>query len=792
MTRHQVQAGVVLILLILLSGFCIQRFKFTTEITHFLPTGGDQNLLNLSRAITDSELTRRMILSVSAPDEASASAGAGALAEKLRDHPQVAWVRTSPGIDAGQQKAVYDLYFPRRLLFLSNEPEVMLPERLSDAGLVRAARKIKRTLARGTNPLTSRIAGADPLGAFPDQLARFRDLRDDNLRIKDGRFVSEDGRHGIIFLATRSSAFRSGDQAPLLEAIERAFGEVQMDYDGTLVLEQSGFNRFAVASERGIIRDIVRISILSTVGAILLFFLVFRSPRYIMLLLITVGAGMVSGLGACLALFGQVHGITLAFGASLIGVCIDYPIHFFNHHTFHPDPGGPTETLRRIWGAVFLGALTTIAGLAGMAWTSFPGIREIALFAPAGIIGALVTSRYVLPPLMPRASGPTMFQQRLADALTSVTGAMENKRGLLVSIIVAALLLGFVGLPIARWTDDLASLNNPDPAMLEEDRRVRERVTSVESGRFVVAIAEKEEVALRRNDAVFSRLDRARADGLLENFRSLHSLIWSRDLQNRNFDVIRSEPSLAERARAAFVSEGFRPGALDPFFETLRAEPPEPLTLADLRRGPLADGVRPFLVSIPPGDDVGILTFLRGVTDSDALSRRLDGLDGVFYFDQTAHLREVYERFRMRTQQSIAVGLVAVILLVYGRYRRIRHALAAFLPALLAAFATLGLLALLGIELNLLNLVGTLLVLSMGVDYGIFMVETRAVGEARTASLLSIVIASLTTVLSFGLMGLSDNPALRGLGLTTGVGSLLSLLLAPTVAAVLGLRPGVR
>ena len=94
-------------------------------------------------------------------------------------------------------------------------------------------------------------------------------------------------------------------------------------------------------------------------------------------------------------------------------------------------------------------------------------------------------------------------------------------------------------------------------------------------------------------------------------------------------------------------------------------------------------------------------------------------------------------------------------------------------------------LSLLGTELNLLSLVGTLLVLSIGVDYGIFMVETSGRGVESVAALLSIVIACLTTVLSFGALGLSDNPALRAIGLTTGLGSLLSLVLAPSFLMLL-------
>jgi predicted exporter len=183
---------------------------------------------------------------------------------------------------------------------------------------------------------------------------------------------------------------------------------------------------------------------------------------------------------------------------------------------------------------------------------------------------------------------------------------------------------------------------------------------------------------------------------------------------------------------------------------------------------------------------VVLFTFVRGVKDPAALKSDLAAVDGAFFFDQHRFLAEAYGKYRERTLELMGLGLVLVFLIVFARYRRLRLTLAAFLPALLAAGCTLGVLGLAGLEANLMHLVALLLVLSMGVDYGIFMVEHRNEPESRSATLLSIVIACLTTVFSFGALALSINPALRALGVSVFVGDVLSLLLAPTA---LGLLP---
>lgn len=149
--------------------------------------------------------------------------------------------------------------------------------------------------------------------------------------------------------------------------------------------------------------------------------------------------------------------------------------------------------------------------------------------------------------------------------------------------------------------------------------------------------------------------------------------------------------------------------------------------------------------------------------------------------DVGAVLSQGYARYRERMVELLGVGLVVVLLLVFARYRRALPTAAAFLPAILAAVATVAALGLAGEPLNVLSLTALLMVVSMGVDYGVFLAETRGSGAEMGATLVALVLACLSTVLGFGLLALSSNPALRSLGLTAGIGVLLSLLLAPTV-----------
>lgn len=787
------QLGVAGALMAAAAIFCALRLKVTTDITHFLPADSDHRLAALSHRLADSTLTRTLIVSIGGPSTEAVRAAAVAMTDGLRNHPEVAFVQRGPTDKLPE--AVYALYAPRTAYFISDRPEEEIPRALSDEGLARAARILKTQLALPTSPLLSRLAGSDPLQWFPGILRRFERAQAGTLEVDGDQFVtpaSADAgtgarRFAIVFVGTRHSPFDSKAQAPLLAAVHARFAAVNQRAGGALTLELGGVAPIALDAERRISGDLTRISILSTAAVVVLFWLLFGGVRPVALALLPIVAGALAATAAGLALFGQLHGMTLAIGSTLIGVALDYPILLLTHRMLHPAEA-PEDVLRRVWMGILLGGATTAVGFASLGWTSFPGVREMAVTSSVGIVAALLATRYVLPPLLRGRPAPSPLLARGAAALGRALHAMQARRGLGLAIVGVLGLVCAAGLPRLHWLDGLRALDPADPRLKAELDRVRARVSAMDEGRFVVATGPDLESALRTNDDVFARLEAARVKGALGGLTSLHAFLWSADLQRRNRAAAAAVPDLAGRAMAALRQEGFRPQAFAAFVgaaKALSAPAVVPsLTLADLEASPLAPLVRTFAVKL--GNETSVLTFLRGVRDPAAIEAAIAGLPGARYFDQTAFLDETYAHFRVQTLQAVVVGVALILAVLYGRYRRARLAVAALAPAVIAAAAAMGLLGLFGVPTNLLHVLSLLLVLSMGVDYGVFLVEGRELGVSSDATLMSLVACCLTTVLSFGLLALSATPALRAIGLITGIGVSLSLLLAPLALILTG------
>jgi len=772
----------LLILLVVLGALTIAvatRLSFGTNITNLMPEGSVGSLADISRRLAESDLSRSMVLNVGAPETATAVAGARALGEALARHPDVAWVRT--GVDDGQLQAIYELYFPRRHYFLASDPS-RIPELTTDAALRAQAQRARRELSLPTSSLVKRFVASDPLGSFRAILARIKGQQS-ALELVDGQFVSRDGRFAVVFLGTRARAFDGKRQKALLGDLDQAFAQVNERLGGTLVLERSGANVFAVATERSIREDVNFVTAFSIVAVFVCFHLFFRSWRNLLITALPMLGGLVVATGLGMLVFGQLDGLTLGFGAALIGVVIDYPTHLLCHLCFSPHRFDSARLLRRITPSLALGGLTTVASFAGLGLTSFPGFRQLAFFSSAGVGVALAITLWVLPPLVVPAGRVPLLSRFVADTLGRVVAAAALRRKTMAALAFGVAALCAPLIPRLVWVDDLSKLWRMDPSVVEEDRRVHERVSQWETGRLVIGLAPDSEQAVALGAAVYERLAPLVASGELGGVRSLQSFLWPADRQRENLAALRADAELPARVRSAFEAAGFRGDAFTEFDRSLAQEPPPPLSFEDLAHSPLADLVRPLLVDF--GGDIAVNTYLQGVKSPQAVRAAIEGMPGVHFFDQRQFLNEVYAQFRMTSVQQIFTGNLLVIALLLLRYRRLRPAVAAFFPSVLVSLILLGGFAALRVETNLLHVIGLVMVLGMGVDYGVFVVDTAADPEEMGITMLSTFLGSITTVLTFGVLAFSRHPALQALGVTIGIGILLSFLLAPLALLLL-------
>lgn len=768
---RRVPSLVVLLATALAFALAAPRFRFTTAITHFLPDDSDRGGAQIAGLLASGETARVMVLDV--------TMGPGAPDQALRSTTSalIAFLRARPDVDFAHS-GVSDADAAALLGFLAGFPgSTFVPASAHTEPALRARlAELQDELASPLSILIRTIAPRDPLGGVWRTLELLRQARSQGLVDDDGILFTADRSHAFVFVETRASPFDTEAQIDFRAALE---GWLRTEAPPASRLQAAGAAPIAIASEAQIKADINRIGIISTIGTLALFLVLFGSVRLIALGLMPMLFGIAVALLVCHATYGAIHGITVAFGTSLLGLGIDYVEHFYTHLALDPTTD-PATTMRSVGPSIALGALTTIIGFVGIAASGVAGLREMALFSVVAIAGALGATYYLLPPWVPRSYRPPRTVARLDRVSHALLGRLTRRPPTRVQrslVVAAALAACAIGLATARFSDNVSLLVDADGPHMRDEREVRARLGDEDASIYAVVTGTDDDQLLQALDRVGGELEQAQAAGALASFVPLGRLLPSRAEQlARRAAALTAAPLL----RSLMTELGFVPEKFQPYFDSLAAPPGELLTLDALRGSPLA----PFLAFWAPRSATPtILVPLAGVRDLDALRARVTS---AVIMAPSQTVIALFRGVRMRTLVASALGLLAIFALLAIRYRGVRSATAALLPAVLAGVATVIVLSAAHVALTILHIMALLLVVSLGVDFGIFFVEKAETLEGAARTMVSIFAASLTTVLSFGLLGISDNPGLAALGITLTLGTSFGMVSCLLVAWWLG------
>ncbi len=155
---------------------------------------------------------------------------------------------------------------------------------------------------------------------------------------------------------------------------------------------------YAASGQQQASREITWVGGGATLGILLLLLLAFRRWR-VLLAFVPVLVGMLFGAVACVALFGHMHVMTLVLGSSLIGVAVDYPLHYLSK-SWSLKPWRSWPALRLTLPGLSLSLATSCIGYLALAWTPFPALTQIAVFSAAGLVGAYLSAVCLLPALL--------------------------------------------------------------------------------------------------------------------------------------------------------------------------------------------------------------------------------------------------------------------------------------------------------------------------------------------------------------------------------------------------------
>lgn len=731
----------------------------SANLLQLLPSEAPDELEKLAEHRMQEPLNRDLMLLIHHPDEEVAVALAEDISGNLKSSGLFAQIRRSVQADL---PAVRQQLLDQRLVLLgraSREALIASPEDF-----------VQERLRRLYSPLGSASivpVEQDWFGLADQAQRQLPHPGNIHPRLDGLLFAEHDGQRWVaIHARTQGNAF--DDQLPLRVDDEIRAARRHVEAQNGELLAAGGMLH-AAYGQRQAREEASLIGSVSLFATLALLHLLFRTPR-VMLVALPVVVGALSGAAACIALFGQIHVLTLVLGASLVGVSIDFPLHYLSK-SWALQPWQAYRALRLTLPGLALALATNVIGYLAMAFTPFPALSQVAVFSAAGLVGAFACATCLLPsllnaPLSPRAA-PLGWAHR----------ALALRRAVLGRLPSAWLLAGFLvfcvaGISQVAFTDDLRQWAARAPALQQQTERIG-RITGFEpTSQYFLVRAETTDELLERQEALGTRLDELVARQQLHGYLALSQLAAPAVAQESLHLAL---PRLLE-ASQPLLELGVSTDMLEAELAELLAKPVAELD--QVLAGPLAEPWRPLWLGTQPDGSVAGLISLQGLRDSAALHEAADGMDGVRLIDRPAELNRLFAATQRQAAllKLFAAGLIfALLCLPFGW----RGALRCLSVPLLAALGSLACLGWLGQPLTLFGLFGLLLVTAIGVDYAILMRE-RIGGAA--VSLVGTLLAAVTTWLSFGLLALSNTPAVSNFGLAVGLGLVFAFLLAPWAA----------
>jgi predicted exporter len=615
----------------------------------------------------------------------------------------------------------------------------------------------------------------DPFGLFGGWVqARAQETP---VRPRDGRlFVESGGRSYVLLLLNlQQSAFSISAQQqviPLLDQAGRAAKQAVPDAE----IISAGVILHAAAGSRQASSEMTTIGAGSLIGIVLLMWLTFRSLKPIALIALSIAIGCLGALSVSWLLFGRLHLLTLVFGASLVGIAQDYAIYFLCARLGTTARTDSRTLLRRLLPGLALMLLAAVIGYLGMALTPFPGLRQMAVFSVLGLLFAWLTVILWFPALI---HADTLRSTALADRCSHSIGRWPRFRANRNGYLLLAAFAVFTATGLMRLTvsDDIRALQKTPQRLIDDQIKLGKLLDTPTPAQFYLVRGDTAEQLLQREEQLKQRLQGLIAKKLISGVQAVSNWVPSQRQQLADRDLIAATLLTPQGPLAAIAAAIDEPAQWVQDMRQRLSAHAEPLLPQAFIDSPAGQPWRHLWLG-KTGAQYASIVAVRGLSDYrqlPLLAVAATPAEGVQWVDKVADISAVLHYYREYMTWALLAAYVSIFLLLSLRYRR--AAWRAIAPPLLATLATLALFGLIGQPLQLFHMLACLLLLGLGVDYGIFLQEPT--DRHQRFSWLTVGLSAISALLSFGLLALSNSPPLHAFGLTMLIGMALVWLISP-------------
>ncbi len=776
------------------------QLKLSENASRILPQSSEKT--ELSYVLEHLNFSERIFLNIYLEDSLSSNPEklmeyAKALHEKLLENNNDEILRIQLQIPNQAVEQVSD-YVWRNIPFLLQEEDYKnIEQKLDSALFQKSFEKKYKTLLGPASIFLKKMIIQDPMGISLNTLQQLRSFQLDNsISTVNNYLFTNDKKHLLFYIVPNQAASETKKNAQLIHNIEISINELKAHYQNSIKAEFFGAPVVAVGNAKQIKKDIMLTVSIAIIAVVLLIFFFYRSKRLYALIFLPAALAVLTTMAILFILNRELSAIALGMGSVLVGISIDYVLHIFTHFQ---KTGSIQQVLKDVSEPIIISATTTATAFFGLLIVSAPALQDMGIFAGMSIIFSALYSLIFIPLFLHKPkiqnSKKIVRNNILIQGIQWLTTyPFHKKKYWVFSILILSPIFYYFSQSV-QFQGDMNAINFMDEKTITAEQHLNSITQLSQRNIYIVSSSPNIQHSLALAENLNKSLYPLQDSGLILKYTSLQSILPSEKLQKERLALwikFWSPEKIALLRKNLIEIEAkyhFKNNTFQALFYTIE-KPYSKISNEDIqliRKVFLEE----FIQETP--EKQMVITQIKTKTENKTTVHQIlekELSHESLIIDKEYLTNQFVNDLKNDFQNLVFITLLLVFLIIWLSFGRIELALITYLPLLLSWVWTMGLMSILHIQFNIVNIIITSFIFGLGIDYSIFitrgLTQKYKYGIEQSKSYkTSIIISAITTIIGVGVLIFAQHPALKSMAAVTVIGLSSALLLSFTLQALL-------
>ena len=771
-------------------GFFALQVRFEENITQFFPDTKDSQ--NTIKVFDNLKIKDKIIIMLSSADTChqvepdSLIEAAGQLQQTLTEKAGGTLIKgIFAQVDQSLIGGATDFVYEHLPLFLTDTDYQRFDSLLTEKGIQAIMQKNYTNLLSPAGIALRSYILRDPLGLGSEALKHLQDFQlEANYEIYDEHIFSKDGSTLLMFITPVFSTGSTGKNDELIKILEEELQHVQGE-SPTIRAEYFGGPSVGVYNARQIKKDTILTSSLALLIIIVFISLVFKRKRSIPLIITPVLFGGLFALFLIFFIKGSISAIAVGAGSAVMGIALSYSIHMLAHQNH---VSTVQQLIKEIAYPLTVGSFTTIGAFMGLIFTSSDLLRDFGLFASLALVGTTLFCLIYLPHFLKGQAD--VKQGRVLRIIEKINAySYEKNKWLVGGILLITIICLFTSQKVG-FNNDMMSLNYEPQHLKQSEEKLMQLFDSDEKTVLFVSVGKDMNQATETYAITNQKLSALKDQGLIKDYASASQFLISPQEQQlrlkrwKDYWTDEKQQQIREQLETAAAEYRFRPGSFDPFYQWLNQP------FGEYHYTAQEDDLSGKLLNEwqTSADSITMLISQIRISDQnkETVYQNFSKTQDVVIFDRSYFANKWVSAINDDFYLILYISSFLIFFALWFSYGRIELTLMSFLPMLVSWVIILGLMGILGIEFNIINIILSTFIFGIGDDFSIFIMDGlqnkyRTGQKVLNSHKTAIFFSAFTTVVGMGALVFAKHPALQSISLISILGMIAVVLVAYTI-----------